>query len=124
MPGFEEAVSDDLNLARAIGVLNEAVNASRLEDGAASGSSERAAAELAALARMDEILGVLDRNVVRSAPEEDDLTSKIEARIAARTDAKAAKDWAAADGIRDELAAMGIAIKDGPDGTTWTRIVE
>jgi cysteinyl-tRNA synthetase len=124
LPGFEEAVSDDLNLARAIGVLNEAVNASRLEDGAASGSSERAAAELAALARMDEILGVLDRNVVRSAPEEDDLTSKIEARIAARTDAKAAKDWAAADGIRDELAAMGIAIKDGPDGTTWTRIVE
>ena len=39
-------------------------------------------------------------------------------------DAKANKDYAAADAIRDELIAMGIAIKDGPEGTTWSRIVE
>ena len=53
-----------------------------------------------------------------------DLANRIEAKIAARADAKAGKDWAAADAIRDELTSMGIAIKDGPDGTTWTRIVE
>jgi len=125
LAGFEAAVSDDLNLARAIGVLNEAANASRLDDDAESGSSERAAAELAALLRMDGILGVLDRNVVRASDAEaGGLTAEIESKIAARTEAKARKDWAAADAMRDELAAMGIAIKDGPDGTTWTRIVE
>ncbi|MEC8734661.1 MAG: hypothetical protein VXX86_06775, partial [Planctomycetota bacterium] len=34
------------------------------------------------------------------------------------------KDWAAADAIRDELTELGIAIKDGPEGTTWSRIIE
>ena len=48
----------------------------------------------------------------------------MEVRIAARAEAKANKDWAAADAIRDELTALGVAIKDGPEGTSWSRIVE
>ncbi len=44
--------------------------------------------------------------------------------IAARIEARTSKDWAAADAIRDELLAMGIAIKDGPEGTTWSRVVQ
>ena len=70
----------------------------------------------------DSVLGVLDRNEVAAESGEDEST--ILEKIAARTDAKASKDYAAADAIRDELIAMGIAIKDGPEGTTWSRIVE
>ena len=43
----------------------------------------------------------------------------IEARIAARTEAKARRDFAEADRIRDELAAEGMLLEDGPSGTTW-----
>jgi cysteinyl-tRNA synthetase len=40
-------------------------------------------------------------------------------RIAARLDARKAKNFAEADRIRDELAALGVVLKDGKDGTTW-----
>ena len=49
------------------------------------------------------------------APE---LASKVESLISVRRDARAAKNWAESDRIRDELAAMGIALKDNKDGTT------
>jgi cysteinyl-tRNA synthetase len=45
--------------------------------------------------------------------------SDIEAKIQARTDARANKDWAASDALRDELDAAGIVLMDGSETTTW-----
>ena len=76
--------------------------------------------ELAALRRMDSVLGVLDRN--RPVGGGDDaFVTKVEALIEARRAARGAKAWAESDRIRDELLSLGVAIKDGPQGTTWSR---
>ena len=124
LPRFTECLCDDLNLARAIGVLNEASALARVNQGEGVSNPELAASELAALMKMDHVLGVLERNESISAGDDDDLSDRVEALITARTDAKERKDWSAADGIRDELIALGISIKDGPEGTTWSRNVE
>ena len=56
-----------------------------------------------------------------AAPAADDaLTAKIEAMIAERAEAKKAKNYARADEIRAELTAMGVTLKDTPQGTTYT----
>jgi len=50
-----------------------------------------------------------------------DEAALIEAMIAKRIAAKKAKDFATADAVRDELVANGIVLKDGPEGTVWTK---
>jgi len=45
----------------------------------------------------------------------------IEALIKQRTEARASKNWAESDRIRDELAEGGVVLEDGPGGTTWRR---
>ena len=119
LPAFTEAIADDLNIAKAIAALNEAFNAYSDQP---EGDASQVAPELDALERMDSVLGVLDRNQVSTSGDAG--SDDIDAKVHARTEAKANKDWAAADAIRDELIGMGIAIKDGPEGTTWSRIVE
>jgi len=121
---FKECLCDDLNLARAIGVLNEAAALARVNDDAGISNPDLAASELAALMKMDHVLGVLDRNEPMVSGGGDDLSERVEVLIDARAKAKVEKDWAAADSIRDEIAGLGISIKDGPEGTTWSRNVE
>jgi cysteinyl-tRNA synthetase len=62
---------------------------------------------------------VCEPNWNRSSTELDNVhRAKIEAFVTERLEARAAKNWAEADRIRDELAAMGIMLKDNKDGTT------
>ena len=123
---FKAALADDVNVARAMGVLNEAAGAHDVsgEAGASSDADSRLyAAELAALDAMNSVLGVLDLRHQASFADNGQVAA-IEKLIADRNAARRAKDFAASDRIRDELLAMGIAIKDSPAGTTWTRIVK
>ncbi|MFZ4721518.1 MAG: cysteine--tRNA ligase [Phycisphaerales bacterium] len=112
---FTEALCDDLNVARAIAALNEALG----QDSTAACPAR----ELAALRRMDSVLGVLERNQPVASKAADDLESKVNDLLARRAAARAAKDWPASDRVRDELAALGVQVKDGPTGTTWSRVV-
>jgi cysteinyl-tRNA synthetase len=71
---------------------------------------------------MDQVLGVFDLDTLGGSGDLD--VSKVDALIEARLTARDEKEWARADEIRDELLEMGVAIKDGPEGTTWSRIVQ
>jgi len=122
LPLFEEALCADLNVAGAMGILNTALAALPVGDTAGPGCD--AAGELDALRRMDGVLGVLDLERTVNAGEDDVDESGILERIAARNRARDAKDWAEADRIRDELLESGIAIKDGAEGTTWSKVIQ
>ena len=119
---FEAALCGDLNIAGAMGVLNEAIGALPMQDDHVVGGDGTWAEDLAALERMDSVLGVMELESTGGggAVDETAILTAIDARNAARD----AKDWAEADRIRDELLEMGIAIKDGGEGTTWSQVLQ
>ena len=122
---FRKQLCSDLNIAGAIGALNEAISqydVSQAPTGNAS-SSSTLAGELAAFEAMDSVLGILDLEIEAGATGGDVDPALIGAKIAEREEARANKDWDAADRIRDELLEMNIEIKDSPEGTTWKRVV-
>ncbi len=112
---FGAALDDDLNTAEALAAvaqLETTVNVA-LTRGALAESFKTAA--LAAFDDAQATLGILD------PPEEALLDAAIEALIAARLEARKAKDFARADAIRAQLAGQGIVLEDGKDGTRWRR---
>ena len=115
LPRFTQALCEDLNMARAIAALNEAV---AVEDNSAC-----AHRELAALHKMNSVLGVLERNAQVANSGDADFEAKVNALIEVRAAARRNKDFAASDRARDELVSLGVQIKDGATGTTWTRTV-
>ena len=119
---FVNALCDDLNISGAIGVLNEAVNLYALDAEPESKGASALQSELDALLAMDSVLGVLD--LVAQGGSGDINVEEVDALIAARLTARKEKEWNRADELRDELLNMGVAIKDGPTGTTWSRIVQ
>jgi cysteinyl-tRNA synthetase len=121
LPAFEAALSADVNIAGAIGVLNEAAGQYNLAQPMPAVSI---ADELATLEKMNSVLGVLDLVATGSASGGGLDVSMVEDKIAQRNAARKAKDFARSDQLRDELLAMGVEIKDSAQGTTWTRVVK
>ena len=119
----EAALADDLAFPRALAAIARIASTIRKEP-----DGPRKPALLAALREAGAMLGLLQapeqwradraRLTASDAPVDE---ARINALIAARKAAREQRDWQAADAIRADLAAMGIAIKDTGDTTQWTR---
>jgi cysteinyl-tRNA synthetase len=118
-PDFVAALEDDLNTPKALAALFDlARDLNRSEAGPAR-------LELAGrLKSSAALLGILRESpadwFMRGTDGELD-AARVEALLADRRDARARRDFAAADRIRDELIRGGILIEDGPEGTRWRR---
>ncbi|WP_404299540.1 cysteine--tRNA ligase [Halomonas sp.] len=117
---FAAAMDDDFNTPEALSVL---FDLARELNRAKKESPEQAPALAAELRRLGGILGLLQQDPVtflKAGSSALPLSEEeVQAKIAERAAAKKGRDFAAADGIRDELAALGIILKDAREGTTW-----
>jgi cysteinyl-tRNA synthetase len=112
---FEAALDDDLNVSAALAALFDLVRElnRRIADRALSTAD--AARALGALRDLDRVLAIL--------PDESaDLPPGAAALLEAREAARAARDFAASDRLRDELAGLGIVVEDTRDGQRWKRL--
>ena len=113
-----EAFNDDLNAPEAMGALFEFIRMVNAELDAGGDDRAGLASAREAFALVN---GVLD--IVPGEAEIDDaLGAWVEERLAARREARARRDFAAADAIRGELDGKGIAIEDTPQGTRWKKV--
>ena len=116
-----EAMDDDLNSPMVISALFDWV---RIINQIAEGRQRITAADLAALTAtvkryVFDILGLRDEKAASAGGGRDRVTPLVEMLLRMRMEAKAAKDWATSDRIRDELTAIGIRVKDRKDGFDW-----
>jgi cysteinyl-tRNA synthetase len=117
---FSEAMDDDLNVPRALAALHETVRAGNTA--LADGDDDAGRHAMNAVMVMTEVLGL---NAVAgtgegSSKEAAALDVLVQSQLKARAAARAEKNWAASDAIRDTLAAAGVVVEDGPDGATWS----
>ena len=112
---FIKALDDDLNTADGIAAIFDLVSDinTRIINKQVSLNVCKAAASM-----FDELCGVLGIVYNRKSNDIDD---EIQSLIDKRQQARANKDWATADAIRDELKAKGIILKDTPQGVTWVK---
>lgn len=112
---FITAMDDDLNTADGISAVFELVKDinTKILDKPVSKNVCETAAKL--FDELCDVLGILYNR------QSNDLDAEIEELIAQRQEARANKDWATADKIRDDLKARGIILKDTPQGVTWTK---
>ncbi len=111
---FEAAMDDDFNTADAIAAVFELVK--YINTGIASGMPKQAASAAGnLLSELCDILGI------NTAVEAEELDTQVEALIAERQQARAEKNYARADEIRNQLAEMGIVLEDTKEGVKWKR---
>jgi len=128
---FENAMNDDLNTAEALGHVHKCARqvGAFLHEGFDPNPRNLAVLRYAAesFRKLGGVLGLLQESPAAyfGTKRQEAVDAKgldpamIEAKIAERKQARADKDWKRADDIRDELAALGVVLEDGPEGTTW-----
>ena len=117
---FSAAMDDDLNVPQALAVLHETVRAGNTA--LAEDDKDGVREALHAVLNMTSVLGLDDARdaVAGPTPADAALDALVQERLAERLQARADKDWARADAIRDSLAAAGITVEDTADGATWS----
>ncbi len=113
--GFESALDDDLNVSAALGAVFEGVRELNRRLDARTMSTGDAARAAASLRALDAVFGF-------TAPADDELAPDLALMLEARATARATKQWAESDRLRDELAAAGIAVEDTRDGQRWRKV--
>ncbi|WP_422865796.1 cysteine--tRNA ligase [Corynebacterium phoceense] len=121
--GFEDAMNDDIAVPRALAEIHTTVRAGN--KALAEGDDARALELAQSVRAMAAVLGFdpiewASGSAADSGAAEQALEVLVAAELEARTTARAEKDWATADAVRDRLAAAGITITDTPDGPTWS----
>lgn len=115
---FTAAMDDDLGVPQALAVLHETVRAgnSALD----AGETDAALDALRAVLAMTSVLGLTPASDANADTATSALDALVQTMITQRAQARADKDWAAADRIRDAIAAAGITLEDSPAGTHWS----
>ena len=107
---FTAAVNDDLNIPRAFAALFELVRETNASNTTAKGV-------LDAFKRMDEVLGI----IFFGKSEKEDVPAEVASLLEERAAARAAKNWAESDRLRDAIAALGWVVKDSREGQSVTK---
>ena len=129
---FAEAMNDDFNTAKGVGILFDAarsINRALDEDGEALSPElrEKLLSDRADILKIGDILGLLtespgryfEKKKSRGLEEKAIDAAMIDQLVQERTDARKSKNWARADEIRAQLEDMNIVLEDRPDGTFW-----
>jgi cysteinyl-tRNA synthetase len=113
---FIAAMDDDMNVPQAMAVVFDLVRE-------INRSADAGVDVVDAQDKLRELTTVLGLTLEEPASKNGDLDeSVIQGLLDQRAESRANRDFAAADRVRDELQAMGVAITDSPDGTSWSRI--
>ncbi|QMU96022.1 cysteine--tRNA ligase [Microbacterium esteraromaticum] len=116
---FAAAMDDDLGVPQALAVLHETVRVGNAK--VDQGDLDGVAAALSAVESMTDVLGIAGPAASSAADgTASALDALVQTMITQRAQARADKDWAAADRIRDAISAAGITLEDTPDGTHWS----
>ena len=105
--GFSEALDNDLNTSLALTCVYDVLKADADD-----------ATKLYVIGEFDKVLS-LDLTKAQESKTDSSANEEVEALIAQRTKARAEKDWATADAIRDKLKEMKVVVKDTKDGIEW-----
>ena len=133
LEAFVEHMRNDFNTSGALGVLSKPLSEinALLASGKGIGKAARYLTIASFVEQMQEVAQILgcfgeeprawlqERRDMKAARVGLDVAA-VEELLVKRRAARQEKDWAAADGIRDELAALGVKVQDGPEGSTWS----
>lgn len=123
-PAFAEAMDDDLGVPQALAIIHTTVRQGN--SALAADDKEAAVARLAEVRAMLGVLGLdpLDPHWAYETDRGEDLHGAVDTLVRLvleqRESARARKDWATADAIRDQLGQSGLVIEDSPTGPRWT----
>jgi cysteinyl-tRNA synthetase len=114
--GFEAGLDDDLNVSAALGALFDGIRDLNRRIDARTLSTADAGRAAALIRDLDRVLGV-------AAPADAALDAELQVLLDARAAARANRDWAESDRLRDELLVRGVAVEDTRDGQRWRPLV-